>query len=352
MITIIASIIGLGLLIFVHELGHFLAAKKIGVMVEKFSFGFGPEIIGFTKGETRYCISALPFGGYVKLAGERGADQKPMPWELTARSAWEKIIEYLSGPIFNFILAFVLFAVVLMMGVPTFDMESSVIGKVTEGYPAQISGLTQGDQVISVNGEKINSWIEVQGNIRKGIEQPIEIKVLRNNKEMTFKIISKWDKQEMRKVVGIGPKETIKKFSFFESISEGFMNTVMITYSIVKGLVLMITGKVKADIGGPVLIVQMMGMQAQQGLSSFLYFIGFLSVNFFIINLVPLPIFDGGMIVLICIEAIRGRSLSRKTEEIIGTIGIMLLVFLMVFVTYKDIIRFPQVSEWLKAMKK
>jgi len=339
--TVIVSIIAIGLLIFFHELGHFIMAKKIGVRVEKFSLGFGPELIGFTKGETRYLISLIPFGGYVKMAGENSSEREGgMPWEFNMRSVGERMLVIFFGPLFNFILAFLLFVIVFKIGVVSFNIDTTIIGKISEGYPAQTAGLLPDDKIISINNEKVSSWVEVQGNIRKGIEHPLNIKVLRGTKEMEFKILPEWDKGEMRKIIGISPQESIKKFSIPGAIYEGFLHAISLTYAILKGLVLIIFGKVKADIAGPIGIIQMLGTQARSGITSLLYFVGFLSINLTIINLfIPIPITDGGLILLLGIEKLEGKPVSDKNRQLLEQIGLVLLITLMVFATFKDIMR-------------
>ena len=339
-ITIVVSIISLGLLIFFHEFGHFIIAKKIGIRVEKFSLGFGPELAGFTKGETRYLISLIPFGGYVKMAGESPeATRQGMPWEFNMRSVGERMLVVFFGPLFNFVLAFLLFVIVFIAGVASFDIDTTTIGKISEGYPAQTAGLLPGDKITSINGEEVSNWVEVQGNIQKGIEHPLNIKVLRETREMEFKILPKWDRDEMRKILGISPKETMKKFSILKAIYEGFLQTILLAYAILKGLFLIIFGRIKPDIAGPIGIVQMLGAQARYGFTSLLYFVGFLSVNLAIINLFPIPIADGGLIFLLGIEKLRGKPVSAKNRQLLEQIGLVLIITLMVFATFKDIVR-------------
>jgi len=338
-IAIVASILGFGLLIFFHELGHFIMAKKIGVKVEKFSLGYGPELLGFTKGETRYLISAFPLGGYVKVAGENSQPGRGERWELNSRSPGERMLVYFFGPLFNFILASLLFTVVFIIGVPTFDFQSTVIGRVTDGYPAQEAGLMAGDEIKTINGEKVRSWIEVQERVRRESSRPITIRVLRQGKEIEFQILPKWDEEIKTKIIGISPQEVIKKFSIFESIKEGFVQTGVLTCAILKGLFLIVFGKAKLDVAGPIGIFQMLGMQAQQGMSSLLYFIGFISVNLAILNLFPIPILDGGVILLLVIEAIRHKPIPERGRQILEQIGLVLLIGLMIFATFKDMLR-------------
>jgi regulator of sigma E protease len=340
--TIVVSVISLGLLIFFHELGHFLMAKKIGIRVEKFSLGFGRELIGFTRGETRYLISVIPFGGYVKMAGENSAERgKGDSWEFNMRSVWETMLVVFFGPFFNFVLAFLLFVIVFIAGVSSFNSDTTIIGKVSDGYPAQAAGLLSGDKIISINGEKVSNWVEVQGGIRKGIDsnRALDIKILREMQEKELNVLPKWDKTEGRKILGVSPQETVKKFSVLEAIKEGFMQTVTLSYAIMKGLFMVIFGKVKADIAGPIGIVQMLGAQARYGITSLLYFVGFLSVNLAIINLFPIPIVDGGVILLLFIEKFKGRPVSDKSRQVLEQIGLALLIILMVFATFKDIMR-------------
>lgn len=337
--TIVVSIVALGLLIFFHEFGHFIIAKKIGIRVEKFSLGFGPQIAGFTKGETKYLVSLIPFGGYVKMAGENYSSKQGLPWEFSMRSIGERVLVVFFGPLFNFILAFLLFTIVFKIGVVSFNIDSTIIGKVSEGYPAQTSGLLTGDKIVSINGEKVSNWMDVQRNIRKGINDTINIKILRGAREVEFKILPRWDTEEKRKIIGISPQESIKKFSMPGAIYEGFIQTVLLTYAIFKGLFLAIFGRIKLDLAGPIGIVQMLGAQARYGIASLLYFIGFLSVNLAIINLFPIPVFDGGVILILGIEKLMGKPVSEKNRRMLEQIGLAFLITLMIFATFRDIMR-------------
>jgi len=339
-ITIVASIVGFGLLIFFHELGHFFAAKKLGVKVEKFSLGYGPDIVGFTRGGTRYCISAFPLGGFVKVAGETDAADVSASREfLSSRSPWQRMFLYFMGPVFNFLLAFLLFSAVFMVGVSVYDFQSTVIGKVSDGYPAQTAGLKPGDLIRTINGVNVKDWMEVQSNIRKNMDKSIDIQIIRDKEPMAFSIATRWDSDMQSKIIGISPREELKKFSFFGSIWEGLKQTGLLSYAVIKGLVLVVFGKAKMDVAGPIGIFQMLGTQAHQGVNNFLDFIGFISINLAILNLLPVPIFDGGVILLLLVEAIRRKPVSDKSRRALEYVGIALIATLVVYATFKDIIR-------------
>jgi len=339
-ITIVASVIGFGLLIFFHELGHFFAAKKLGVRVEKFSLGYGPDIAGFTRNGTRYCISAFPLGGFVKVAGEtETADTNAGRELLSSRSPWQRMFLYFMGPVFNFLLAFLLFAAVFMVGVSVFDFQSTVIGKVTDGYPAQAAGLKPGDLVKIINGVSVKDWMEVQSNIRKNTDKSINIEIIRDKEPIAFSVTPRWDSGMQGSIIGISPREELKKFSFFGSVWEGLKQTGLLSYAVVKGLALVVFGKAKMDVAGPIGIFQMLGTQARQGVNSFFTFIGFISINLAILNLLPVPIFDGGVILILLVEAIRRKPVSDKSRRALEYVGIALIATLVVYATFKDIIR-------------
>lgn len=423
-ITIIAAIFVLGIVIFFHELGHFLMAKREGIKVEKFSIGFPPKLFGIKRGDTEYVISAIPIGGYVKMAGENPEEElKGEPWEFRSAPVGKRMRIVIAGPLLNFILGFVLFSLIAMIGVPTY---SNIVGKVEKGSPAQIAGILEGDKIIKINNTNINNWTELTKIISKSSGK-IELTILRDNKEIKKEIVinkereigispyistkikdvirgypaqkaglkpgdvitaingikvSQWNemaeiirknpgkelvfeikRQETQMTVKIIPvakpgydpekKEEIKVGSIgitscsevyrvnpLAALWQGLLQTIAMIQLIFIILGQLILGELSFKfLAGPIGIIQMSGEQAQLGLISLLSFIAMLSVNLGVINLLPLPLLDGGHVIFLTIEKIRGKAMSVKTQATIQWIGILIIVSLLILVSHNDIRR-------------
>jgi len=342
LITIIYAVLVLGILIFVHELGHFLLAKKLGVGVLKFSLGFGPKLIGRKIGETEYLISAFPLGGYVKMIGE-APDEEVSPEEM-ARSfsnkpAGTKMAIVAAGPIFNIAFAAVLFTMAFMVGVPTI---TSVVGDVKEGFPAFEAGIKAGDKVLSIDGTRVSK-------IQSTKKEVISIEVYRSGTTLRFDISPKVTKvktifgEDMEiRVIGIGTSKDyiIERSNPVEAVGKGLISTWNVTKLTFIGIIKLIQRIIPAEtIGGPIMIAQMAGEQAQGGLLSLLSFMALLSINLGVLNLLPVPILDGGHLTFFTIEAIIRRPLSHRFKEIAQQVGLFLLMSLMALAFYNDITR-------------
>lgn len=349
MITIIYAVLVLGMLIFVHELGHFLLAKRLGVGVLKFSLGFGPKLIGRKIGETEYLISAFPLGGYVKMIGE-ATDEEVSPEDM-ARSfsnkpAGTKMAIVAAGPIFNIAFAAVLFTMAFMVGVPT---VTSVVGDVKEGFPAFEAGIKAGDKVMSIDGTRISKWDELSEKIQSTKKEVISVEVYRSGATLSFDISPKVTKvktifgEDMEiRVIGIGASKDfiIERSNPIEAVGKGLMSTWNVTKLTFIGIIKLIQRIIPAEtIGGPIMIAQMAGEQAQGGLLSLLSFMALLSINLGVLNLLPVPILDGGHLTFFTIEAIIRRPLSHRFKEIAQQVGLFLLMSLMALAFYNDITR-------------
>ncbi len=343
------AILALGILIFVHELGHFLAAKLFGIYVERFSLGFGPKVVGIKWGETEYLLSSVPLGGYVKMLGEDG--EEPIPPELEKRSFshkpyWQRIIVVLAGPAANVIFAWALIYCTQVAGVPVLKPE---IGKVLPNSPAEEAGLKPKDVIIAIDGKSVTSWSEMAKIIHSKPNREITLSVKRNGKIIEIKVKTEGKVQtdpSGRKrtigLIGIYPSGStvVKRLNPIIALGESLKETYRMAYITVKGLVMLIQRKISVkSLGGPILIVQMASKQAQNGFLQFLIFTALISVNLGIINLLPIPILDGGHVVLFSIEAIRRRPLSRKSREIAQQIGLAIIVFIMLIAMYNDLTR-------------
>ena len=338
----------LGLLITIHEFGHFIVAKRIGVRVEKFSFGSGKRILSKKKNGTEYSISLIPLGGYVKLAGDSLEDFKNNPDEYLSKKPSQRVQIIFCGPLLNYILGFLCFWLIFFIGYPTLTTK---VGGLIEGFGAKNAGIQVDDKIIAVDGKKVYFWEDLQMAIQaKKTATKVLVSVFRDNKEYTIEVNIK-EKQlddalgQKRNVglIGITPKDEIVKVKhgFLESFILGITKTLDFTILTYKALWRMVTGKLsmRESITGPLGIFYITSKAASAGLVSVLHLVAVLSVSLCIFNLLPLPVLDGGHIVLLAIEKIRGKQLSVKVERVITQIGFTLLVSLAIFATYNDLLR-------------
>jgi regulator of sigma E protease len=357
MISLIIFLFILGILIIVHEFGHFIIAKRLKVKVEKFSLGFGPQLFCKTKNDTQYCINAVPLGGYVKLAGDSIEEYKGNPDEYLAKSPLQRAKIILFGPLLNYILGILCLWLIFFVGYPTLTTK---IGGLIEGFGAKDAGLQVGDKIVAVDGKKVYYWEDLQKDIQaKKQNINVRLSILRDNKEYTLDVKIK-EKQlddllgQKHNVglIGISPADEIVRVrhgfiqSFLLSVNKTWDLTV-ITY---KAIWRMLTGKlsVRESVTGPLGIFYMTSKVVSIGIIAVLHLVAVLSVSLAIFNLLPLPVLDGGHILFLAIEKIRGRPLSLKTERIITQIGLTFIITLAIFVTYNDLLRFfgDKISKW------
>lgn len=348
--TIFSTILVLGVLIFVHELGHFLVAKRSGVTVLRFSFGFGPRLFGLKRGDTDYCLSAIPLGGYVKMLGE-DPDEEVTPIQMensfTSKPVSKRMAIVLAGPLSNLLLAMVIFALIYAFsGIPQLTPE---IGSITPGSPAEEAGLRVGDVVQSINSKPMNTWEELSQTIEDSGEELLKIQVKRGEELLTVGVTPKvseikniFGEASKRAVIGVtaSGKFTVKQVS---PLFAGYYSVVQ-TWNLSKLFLVTIVKLIQRVIplqtlGGPILIAQMAGQQAQEGLLHLIYFTALISVNLAILNLLPIPVLDGGHLLFFTLEAILGRPIELKKIEVAQKVGMVLLLVLMVFVFYNDIMR-------------
>jgi regulator of sigma E protease len=420
MLNILGALVALGILVTVHEAGHFIAARLFGVEIEKFSLGFGPKLLAFTKGKTEYRISLIPLGGYVKMKGENPDEELENPeTSFRAKSWWQRAIIAFAGPFMNFILAMLLFITSFGVGRNFEDLEpivgsvenkfaeiflpgdkilevneneifgwnqimqyasietenvftilrdgskieiisssldinewysfvkphvSAVVGEVSPGMPAYKAGLMANDVILEVDGESIDDWYEMRELITQNPADIVSLLIERDGKTFEKSLKLETNIYDDNKIIGITQKLPVKiheKFTFSESIKYGTITTVNFVYLNYAMLIKLVAnpGALKSNIGGPVMMYTMSQQTAGKGLDVILNFIGMISLILMIMNLLPIPILDGGHIFFCFIEGVFKKPLPLKIQIALQNVGLFLLMFLMVFAFWNDISR-------------
>ncbi|MEA3306661.1 MAG: RIP metalloprotease RseP [Elusimicrobiota bacterium] len=338
-ISILGVLITFGAVIFLHELGHFLFCKLSKIKVEAFSFGFGPELKGYTKGDTRYSLRAIPLGGYVKPAGENIEELSGAPDEYFSKPWYIRLGVVLAGPLMNYILAFVLFTSVILMTGQPIASKKAIIGEVIASYPAEVAGLKADDKILAVNGRKVKTWEEMAGVIHKNVEKKISISYEREGSLGSVKLITKKDPTGKMGLIGISPHITYAPIGFVRSVKIGAHQCYYWTAFTVTTLASNIYHREKPDVAGPIGIVDIVGKAAHSGLPNFVFLIALISVAIGFFNLLPIPLLDGGHAVLYIFEGITKKKVTVKVMRVVNSLGIAFLVFILLFATYSDIKR-------------
>ncbi|MBI4829485.1 MAG: RIP metalloprotease RseP [Nitrospinae bacterium] len=344
----IATVV-LGLLIVAHEFGHFIVARLCGVRVERFSIGFGPKLFGRKSGDTEYMLCAVPLGGYVKFYGdesEEEIDPKAAAESFLNQPVKKRLAIVAAGPLFNIGLAVLIAAVAAMAGLPT---ASRVIGEMVEGKPAALAGFKPGDRIDSVNGEPMESWGQIQRIISQSAGKELSIGILRDGsgEALTITVTPGTDTEKTidgKEItvgrIGVMPTTEITAYPPHVALYKGAEWTWNMVSLTVWSIGKMISREIPAsEIAGPVGIMQLAGQQAQKGVTQLLLFVALISVNLGILNLLPIPVLDGGHILFYTIESVLGKPLNLRHQEIAQQVGIFLLLSLMVFAFYNDIMR-------------
>ncbi|MFC1501545.1 RIP metalloprotease [Elusimicrobiota bacterium] len=336
---IFGTIFGVGVLVFIHELGHFLSAKKFGIKVEQFAFGFGREIVGYTYGETRYSICMIPFGGMVKMPGEYVDDATGSPDEFMSQAWYKRLIIAFSGPFMNYLFAILLFTgIILVWGLSTTSMKP-VIGDVMEGYPAFKAGLQSGDTIKKINGVEVSGWMEMAENIHKYPEQKIPFNITRNEKPMVVYVQPLKDVSTGNGVIGITPSIVKERIGFFAAITMSTRMAIFQTVFTLKYLGNKIIKWEKPDVAGPIGVIQFVAKAAKSGWESFLHLLAVISVALGLFNLLPIPLVDGGHIVMSLVEGITRKPLNKKMVQTANLAGFSFIIFIFVLATYNDLSR-------------
>jgi regulator of sigma E protease len=338
-LTIIAAIFVFGLLVLVHELGHFITAKLTDMRVDEFAIGFGPKILSYKYGETVYSVRSIPLGGFNNIAGMDPEDNNAGERGYSAKSVRARMVVILAGSFMNFLLPLLLFfGIFFFAGVSTPSMEP-VLGTVIEHKPAAEAGLRAGDRIVRIDGQDIDSWVAFVDTIRDGDGKVFKIEFKRGDVDMATTLIPVYDSSSKRAMVGVMSSVDTMQPGLAESASLAVQKTGYILYRMMDGLVQIFTGESAAELAGPLGVAQMAGEVAQIGFVPLLNFAALLSLNLGIINLFPIPALDGGHFMTLVVEAIRGKPLSAKALRYAQSVGFALLLALMLFATKNDIVR-------------
>jgi regulator of sigma E protease len=361
LISLLYFLFVLSVLVIVHEFGHFIVAKKIGVKVEKFSFGFGPKLFSIKRGDTEYLISAIPLGGYVKMSGdEPGEKLNGNDSEFLSRKISDRFKIIFAGPLLNYILAFLVFSVIFMFGSPTLTTE---VGSLLDDYPAKKAGIEVGDRILKADGRDVKYWEYMTTIIHNHLEGPMKISIERKGKpfDMELQPVIREVKDIFGKstriaLLGIAPSQKIEsvRYGFFQAFGMGYKKLIDLTSLTYKALWYIVTGRMsmKESMTGPIGIFIITGKAAQLGFIYLMSLMAMLSASLAIFNLLPLPVLDGGHILFLIIEKIRGKPLSMRAQENIANIGIGFLILLMAFIFYNDIIKFKIFDGIIKFFKR
>ena len=358
MISILAFLFVFGILIFIHEFGHFLLAKRNGVRVEKFSFGFGPKLFGKKIGQTEYLISAVPLGGYIKMAGdEPGQERQGKPWEFLSKACGKRAQIVAFGPILNYLLAYFLFSIIFVVGAPTL---TSKVGKLLEDYPAMEAGIKEEDRILAVDGERVEYWQDMAAIIHQKTKGEVLLDVKRGGQ--TLKISLKPKVEESQDIfgqkikialIGIYPSDELTEIKYgpVESFYKGGQKLLALTGLTYKALWFIVIRRLslRESVTGPIGIFVFTGQAAKLGFIYLLNLMGILSMSLAIFNFLPMPVLDGGHIFFLLLEKLRKKPVSLRTQELAHQAGTWLLVGLMLFVFYSDLLKFgvfEKVSQW------
>lgn len=349
--TLLSFVIVLGVIVFVHELGHFLAAKLMGARVEVFSIGFPPKMVGFQRGETEYRVGWIPLGGYVKIAGmvDESLESDAItgaPDEFTSKSFPAKVFIITAGVLMNFLLGFLIFSSLTFFEGRREADPSPTVGSLSQEFPAAAAGIKVGDRILSIEDEPINSWDDLMKAVHPRPNDTLLVRWQREDQIFESSIVTRGEEvSDSGKTVtygflGIGPNILVTKVNAFQAIADGAKTTYRFIDLSLESIGKLITRKesLKA-VAGPVGIMQFSGESARAGLGAFLGFIGFISVSIGLLNIMPLPVLDGGHLVYIIIETIIRRPIPIKVKLVVQQVGIALLLLLFIVVTYNDITR-------------
>jgi regulator of sigma E protease len=336
-LQILSITVGFGFLIFIHELGHFLAARMCKVRILTFAFGFGPDLIKHTYNGTKYCIKTIPFGGFVRMAGENPEEATGDNGEFLSLKWYKKIWISFAGPFSNYILAVFLFALVFnIWGVVKIPTDLSV-GTVVKNYPAETAGIIPGDKIKSVNAVEINTWNDLSANLKDKANKQTSFLIERGDIFFELNMIVAKNPVTGAGTIGITPVKI--KPGFLKSVYLGVKTSIVNTIVPVAYLADKVMSLKKPEISGPIGIMQIMANATKTGMQDYLRLIAVISVALGLFNLFPIPMVDGGMILLFFIEGIIRKQISSKVIQVYNTTGLIIMINIFIFATYSDLLR-------------
>ena len=339
MLTILACIFVFGILVTVHEFGHFITAKLTGMKVEEFSIGFGPNIYQQQEGETLYSLRMLPLGGYNKIAGMDPDDPEDPEHGFNSKPVSSRMLVILAGSLMNILLPVVIFFGLFLafgMDVPE---NKPVLGQIIEGYPAEQSGLKEGDRILSINGKPVHEWLDIRKNIADSGMQPIPFEIQRDTEKLTITVTPGVNPETGKPFIGVVSSLKNVRLTPVQAVVASVTATKNIIKNMYASLYHMVTGKTKAEFSGPVGVAKMAGEVAHKGFDRPMQFTAMLSLNLAIINLLPLPALDGGHFLILLIEAVTGHKLGKTAMQNIQKVGVAMILALTIFATFKDLTR-------------
>ncbi|MDR1418309.1 MAG: site-2 protease family protein [Endomicrobium sp.] len=338
-LQILGILVGFGFLIFIHELGHFIAAKVCKVGVLAFALGFGPDIIKFNHLGTKYAIKAFPLGGFVSMAGENPKEAKGEAGEYLSLKWYKKIFIAFMGPFFNYLFAIFLFTFIFnIWGISTVS-DSSKIGDVLKDRPATQAGIISGDKIISVDGENVSSWNDLSENLKNKADKKTLFVVERGSYSFDVNILVSKNPITRTGMIGITPYIVHSDVNFLKSVYLGPKAAVDQSVKTVKYLFNKITALEKPELSGPIGIMNVMADATKSGIDKYLKLLAVISVALGLFNLFPIPMVDGGMIILFFVEGIIKKQISTKVVQIYNTIGLFFILAIFIFATYSDLLR-------------
>jgi regulator of sigma E protease len=334
--TVLVSVAVLGVLVLFHEVGHFLAAKRFGVMVHEFAIGLGPRLTSLRRGETEYSLRVLPFGGFVRMAGTEG-EPAEAGRNFGDKPVWQRMGVIAAGPTMNFVLAVLLLTTIFaVVGV---NLPTRTLAEVVPGSPAHQSGLRAGDEITRVNGAPVREWMEVVAVIQRNAGRPVELEVRRAGELLRVQVTPVASEPEGPGVIGVRSLLVLRRLAPLPALREGVVQTFGIVVFWVRNLVLMVMRKVQADLAGPVGIGQLIGEATRLGVVNLMYLTAVLSANLGLINLLPIPALDGSRLIFLGVEGVRGRPVDPEKENFIHLVGFALLIAAAILITFRDLVR-------------
>lgn len=339
--VILAAIFVFGLVVIVHEWGHFVAAKSLGMRVDEFAVGFGPKIFSYQKGETLYSLRAIPLGGFNKIAGMDAEDDLDSRSYLS-KPLWSRAIVIAAGSMMNMILPiFLLFFIYTGVGVEQQVNNEPVLGEIIVGRAADDAGLLRDDKILSINGVAVDTWSAMIQEFQKNPSgETVILEILREGKEQAITVTPVYDQQSGRNLIGVVAKTHLEKTGIIKGMELAVKQTIFLIKAILGGLFQMVSGNSSVELSGPIGVARMAGdVASNSGFTGLMGFAAFLSINLGLINLLPIPALDGGHLLVLFVEMIRGKQLDPKLANRIQMIGVAFLLSLFVLVTMQDIFK-------------